>query len=399
MNESAPLPPDVWDKTPTEARELIKELQRRVDVLSDRPVVISLHGIRTRGRWQKDVASDLSAEGMIVESLDYGFFWALQLLWPPSRRKKIDWFRDEYERVCVKFNVDRPSIIAHSFGTYLVAGGIEIYDLRFDRVILCGSIVRQDYPWDAKLRDDRAQAVLNDYGHTDLWARVVAYAVHDGGQSGLRGFGNGASQIVQRGHPKWRHSDYFHAKNYKDIWIPFLGGTTPEPLPIAPKAAVNWKFWATVVLLIVLAALAAWWWITRPPGPSGWKRLQGAAVAVPVAVTQPIESDASRHRENTVVQAEQVKPEDPYLVFAWEGDKTPTSIRLKGEFEHRARLGVCLTTNSSSRSECTIQVSGIELQVPTTSGDRIRLAVFPFDNDLCQQFKRRNLNEFIDVSY
>ena len=63
-----------------------------------RPVVITLHGIKTRGRWQKDLDLLLSQAGFTTASLDYGNFLALQLLIPWSRRKKVEWLRDEYER-------------------------------------------------------------------------------------------------------------------------------------------------------------------------------------------------------------------------------------------------------------------------------------------------------------
>src|SRR4051794_37252344 len=73
-------------------------------------ILFSLHGIKTRGRWQKDVTPILGQAGFTVVPLDYGYFWALQLLSHRARRKKVDWFRDEYSRQCDRLRCDRPSI-------------------------------------------------------------------------------------------------------------------------------------------------------------------------------------------------------------------------------------------------------------------------------------------------
>src|SRR5262245_47894011 len=54
-------------------------------------VVISLHGIRTRGTWQKELAGELSRAGFIPEALDYGFFRAIKLLIPYCRSAQVDW--------------------------------------------------------------------------------------------------------------------------------------------------------------------------------------------------------------------------------------------------------------------------------------------------------------------
>jgi hypothetical protein len=67
-----------------------------------------------------------------------------------------------------------PRIIAHSFGTYLVARALELNpELKFDRVIFCGSIVRRDYPWSRIIAAGQVGRVLNDYGDRDMWADVV----------------------------------------------------------------------------------------------------------------------------------------------------------------------------------------------------------------------------------
>jgi hypothetical protein len=86
-----------------------------------RPVVITLHGIRTRGAWQKEIAPRIARYGMIPVLLDYGYFNLFQFLNPWARDGRVKWLRDEVAQV-VRDNPHAPvSIVAHSLGTYLVA--------------------------------------------------------------------------------------------------------------------------------------------------------------------------------------------------------------------------------------------------------------------------------------
>ena len=58
-------------------------------------VVISLHGIKARGVWQKDLAPELALAGFVPYVLDYGDFGALDLLRRSSLDKKVDWLVKE----------------------------------------------------------------------------------------------------------------------------------------------------------------------------------------------------------------------------------------------------------------------------------------------------------------
>jgi hypothetical protein len=55
--------------------------------------VLTLHGIRTRGTWQKELVPALNGAGFNTVPLAYGFFWALALLIPRLRARKVEWFR------------------------------------------------------------------------------------------------------------------------------------------------------------------------------------------------------------------------------------------------------------------------------------------------------------------
>lgn len=227
--------------------------------VSPRPLVVSMHGIRTRGAWQKELTLELNAAGFDHEPLDYGFFRALRLLWPPARRRQVEWFRDRYTSILTANPGREISVIAHSLGSYLVARALELFpEITLTRLVLCGSIVRIDYPWSRLVELKQVEEVLNDFGPMDIWARAAGWVVEDAGPSGVRGFEDEAGGAVsQRRHAEFRHSDYFYALNYRKVWIPFLGGRGPGTLVVGDKRPVNWQFRTMTVILLLLAILAA----------------------------------------------------------------------------------------------------------------------------------------------
>lgn len=237
-----------------------------------RRVVCSIHGIKTRGAWQKELQAsfDQARAGLEHRPLDFGLFGALALLIPALRDRKIAWFLDQYTRIIKEEQLGStpPSIIAHSFGTYIVAQAMERYpEIRFDRLVMCGSIVRRDYPWSHRARSGQIIRALNDFGRRDIWVRVAEWVVADAGSSGYEGFSDTADNcLVQRRHETWRHSDYFYRLNYERNWIPFIiGAHDPDEGQEEGPRAINWRFVAvrTLVVLAVASgavyAIARWW--------------------------------------------------------------------------------------------------------------------------------------------
>lgn len=185
--------------------------------------VMSLHGIRTRGVWQKDLVPVLARQGLVPWALDYGNFGAGKFLRKGARLKKVTWLRSEYERVTAEGKVNRPSIIAHSFGTYLVAALLIKYpELIFDKIILTGSIVDRDFDWPSLLSKGQINLVRNDYGSLDKVPRLATWVAGDTGDSGRLGFTKKHERLIEQKFPKHGHSDYFHRQHFVEYWIPTL---------------------------------------------------------------------------------------------------------------------------------------------------------------------------------
>ncbi len=180
-------------------------------------VVITIHGIRTRGAWQKDLATVLSKNDMVPYPLDYGRLGVLGFLTPCVRASKLDWFHREYDRIRKQENVKRPSIIAHSFGTYLVAELLSNYpEVKFDKVIFAGGLAPKDFDWKTKFHNGQVLHVLNEVAKKDIWPAVAKRVIPRAGCSGSSGF---CSQIpdVEQNFSPIGHSGTFFEGRY-DEW-------------------------------------------------------------------------------------------------------------------------------------------------------------------------------------
>ena len=220
---------------------------------SNWPVVISLHGIRTTGGWQKELTDELILQKIRYEPLDFDFFSALSLLFPWSRKNKVEWFHHKYSDFTDR-NSQIPSLIAHSFGSYIAAEAMLKYsDIKFDKIIFCGSIVRDDYPWtDIILKRGQVNLVLNEAGGQDIWSKIVGWVVEDAGPSGVNGFSDRAcDKVLQQIHTSHRHSDYFYPQNYRTNWIPFLKGSNPRQIIVPRKLQKNWRFYSFMGIILV----------------------------------------------------------------------------------------------------------------------------------------------------
>jgi pimeloyl-ACP methyl ester carboxylesterase len=190
---------------------------------SAKPVVISLHGIRTRGIWQKELAPELALGGFVPYALDYGSFGALQLVRPSSLDKKVRWLLGEYDRIRAITRCERPSVIAHSFGTLQVAHLLQKYsEVIFDKVILTAGIVPIDFPWSNLLGKQRVLWVMNEYGGKDIWPKLAGLVVPNAGRCGAAPFSSTHRALHQLEHPFHRHSDYFSHGHFRYRWLPTL---------------------------------------------------------------------------------------------------------------------------------------------------------------------------------
>jgi hypothetical protein len=119
------------------------------------------------------------------------------------------------------------SAIGHSFGTYLISRILqEQTDLRFWRIIFCGSVVKQGYHWDRvkeRIGDPQDPAkrgcILNECGSGDAWPACAEIGSFRYGSAGTDGFYGAIAK--DRCH-KGKHSTFLTREFIERNWKPFI---------------------------------------------------------------------------------------------------------------------------------------------------------------------------------
>ncbi|WP_165248052.1 alpha/beta hydrolase [Paludisphaera soli] len=189
-------------------------------------VVLLIHGIRTTANWGPMVRSKLEVPGQVeVIPIRYGYFDAFRFWFPFwTRSRPVEKVYVQIRVALQKYRKERPdaklSIIAHSFGTYVVGQILKRgFDLQIHRLILCGSVLRQDFPWEqyqGRFDDDK---VVNECGKADIWPVLAQSASWGYGASGTHGFG--AVLVKDRFHAGG-HGQYFEPEFVEYYWDPFI---------------------------------------------------------------------------------------------------------------------------------------------------------------------------------
>lgn len=192
--------------------------------MGNRSIVIAVHGIRTEAKWQKEIATPLAEVHLTPYLLDYGYFSEYRLITPWERERQLDAFKKSYDAILAKSGIARPSIVCHSFGSWLTTELLMRYHyVEFDKVILVGSIVRRDYPWAALLNEGRVLRVHNHVGTIDPWpgtAERVAGALtlwmgrNPFGKGGVEGFTDQHPMLTQD-FSDTGHSDAFGEEQFR----------------------------------------------------------------------------------------------------------------------------------------------------------------------------------------
>ncbi len=205
-------------------------------------VICPLHGIRTHAAWQRGLSDLLGSRGWIcrLDRWSYGRFSLLAFFTPWTREGKLGWFREQYDAEIHDRRLDIeqgqiPSVVAHSFGTFILGYTLLRFDfIRVNKVILCGSILPTDFPWDRLIDRGQVQAVRNEYGVRDPWVKRASWFVRGAGSSGSSGFTHAHERLEQEEFD-YDHGEYFGKDHMEDRWLPFLS----RPLAVIPRSKGN----------------------------------------------------------------------------------------------------------------------------------------------------------------
>jgi serine/threonine-protein kinase len=239
----------------------------------ERHPVVALHGFGTPARWQRGFAEVAAGAGLDVRVArwDFGHFSALRLLLPKARRAKVRWLRRTYRREFVEgaganAPTERPSIVAHRLGTYILGQAlIRDPELRFDKVLLTCSVLPRGFPWDRILERGQVQAVRHEYGKDGAWAKVLGWFVPGTGTSGTEGFSASHPHLEQE--PlDFATEQPFDPAHVQDRWLPFFSARArqrpAQAMSVdAPEGdVIPWVLYGLYVVFALLCAAAIVFW-------------------------------------------------------------------------------------------------------------------------------------------
>lgn len=190
----------------------------------ERHSVISVHGILTRGVWQKRMSPLFSGEGIPYYPEDLGLMLPTVVLSERVAVNKAGRLADRCKAAEIEYKVS-PSIIAHSFGTLVVGKLLNNYHwVKLDKLILSGSILPRDFDWEQLLNNGRIQCVINLVAPNDHTVELAATMRRSLGPSGSKGFTQVNPLLFQPVSPDFGHSDWFAGEAFGRILVPLLQG-------------------------------------------------------------------------------------------------------------------------------------------------------------------------------
>ena len=163
-------------------------------VSSTRPILIAMiHGIRTQGEWHDRLKKFLENDNSItVVPIKFGFLDSISF-WIPFltflRSRKVRHVTKEMRLLKRDYPNHDLVVIAHSFGTFLISKFLkENHDYNIDRLLLCGSIIPENFDWNALPNFPKKGNAVNDIGFKDIWPVLAKTSTFGYGASGTFGF-------------------------------------------------------------------------------------------------------------------------------------------------------------------------------------------------------------------
>jgi len=248
---------DKWEKAlDNKLKWFIKE-QRAHDKHSPDKVVVTVHGIRTAGKWQKKLEQQIAKIDPTIKAVPFEFnnISSVKLLNPISRRKIASNFSGQLFELMRKHPESEFYLFSHSFGTYLLAKALKNLasenSPKIKCVILAGSVLKRTFKWH-KIRENlKINTIVNDCGVDDkvlLLSDIFGLGL---GMAGRVGFDTFKSEsVVNREHFGGHSFFEKNSKFYEKYWLPMIFETV-NPTPIKVERNSAWESFLDSLKVIV----------------------------------------------------------------------------------------------------------------------------------------------------
>jgi hypothetical protein len=206
-----------------------------IDINYKEGILVSIHGLSSKAEWNMNIAPVASSQNWIFAPYIYQKNSRKLLFSEKRRRAVVDDFREWIYDLQQKYNVGI-SVVAHSFGTYIVAAYLMGFDsdekppVKFNSIILTGSILHENFNWGQFSRRCLGN-VYNMTSSNDRWVKMMPaekwrkyFGMSDlFGRSGVNGFEN-EFIVTESRNEIFNHNNTIKTDIIETKWMPFLNG-------------------------------------------------------------------------------------------------------------------------------------------------------------------------------
>jgi len=217
--------------------EIIKRVyndRSLIDLKEKRGILVSIHGLLSRAEWNTEIAPIASSQDWIFAPYIYNTNKPDLLFSPGKRFDVLEDFREWIYDLQTRFEGDI-SIIAHSFGTYIIGAYLEGFGedecppVTFNSIILTGSILNENFDWE-KYRGLSVGSVYNTIAPNDEYVKYMPETElkrfigmsNTFGQAGIKGFNNESPMLTQSSFEIFTHTNTIKRDIIEQKWMPFL---------------------------------------------------------------------------------------------------------------------------------------------------------------------------------
>lgn len=205
--------------------------------------LMSIHGYLSTGTWQATLDSSLEDINIIHKPYKYGL--KIFKILPRHINKDALKFRDWYFKTTTEMHLKtdepfhRPSIIAHSLGSWILAKAMLTYpELKFDKIFLNGSIVPADFDWFKLILRGQVNSIICETCEKD---KVVPYSFIFTGKfnpCAKYGIHQKSSFIKEENISEYGHSTFQYKAHFKQYILKRLNDI-PHQLSVVNGSDTN----------------------------------------------------------------------------------------------------------------------------------------------------------------
>lgn len=200
-----------------------------IDHHSSNGVLVTIPGILSNAKWNAKIAPIASSQKWIFAPFHYTPNSPDLLINKKKRENVVEQFRDWIYELNSRYKYPI-SVIAHSFGTYIITSYIMGFDkflpVKLNSLIFTGSIITKDFDWN-KIRGEKVGRIRNEIAPNDQWVKhmpKVKWLDKDPlfGKSGVDGFNHDSEILTETSNDIFDHNNVIKNDVIEKHWLPYL---------------------------------------------------------------------------------------------------------------------------------------------------------------------------------